>query len=270
MIATPLGGSARRALRRLQTLAPRATSGVHVLAYHLVDAGTGSPVDLPRATFRRQMEELARSGRVVGLQDGLAHLAKPPTEDPAPRVVLTFDDAYDNFRSRVWPVLDELALPATLYVPTGFLDRRCPGPLTGARDHPPLAWDDLRNLAHSGLLTVGSHSDTHPDLPGLPLDRVCDELLGSQRRLEERLELAVQDFCYPRARWSRQVEAQVAGVYRSATIAGGVLNRPGSSRPLRLGRLPVRRDMPASVETLLARSVWIEEWLAARLRPWRR
>lgn len=263
-------GALRSAVRRVQPLVPHARSGIHILAYHLVGAGTDSPVDLPEAIFRHQMEELADRGRVVSLTEALARLQ--PDQDPGPDlgVVLTFDDAYANFRSRVWPVLEELALPATLYVPTGFLEGRCPGPLAGARGLPPLVWSELRDLAASDLLTVGSHSDTHPDLPGLAADRVDTELRTSQEILEDRLQRPVRDFCYPRAHWDRGVEARVANVYRSAAIAGGTLNRAGRTPPLRLRRTPVRRDMPSTLAPVLARSVWIEEWLAARWRSLRR
>ena len=266
---------ARRLLRRLQRLAPAATSGTHVLAYHLVAAGTDSPVDLPMGTFRGQMEALAASGRVLSLGEALDRLIEPPVgleaePEVGPFVVLTFDDAYDNFRSRVWPVLERLGLPVTLYVPTGFVEGRCPGPLAGAQDHPPIAWRDLRNLAATGRLTVGSHSDTHPDLPRLPLSRLRGELRRSKDLLEERLECPVADFCYPRARWNRRAEREVAKHYRTAAIAGGRLNRPGNTRPFRLSRVPVRRDMPGDLTRILARSVWLEEWLADRLRSWRR
>jgi peptidoglycan/xylan/chitin deacetylase (PgdA/CDA1 family) len=262
---------ARRLLRRLQPLAPFATSGLHVLAYHLVGAGTDSPVDLPAETFERQMEDLAAAGRVVPLGEGLARLREPSAEPgDSPFVVLTFDDAYDNFRTRVWPVLERLELPATLYVPTGFLDGRCRGPLAAAPDHRPLSWSDLRDLAGTGRLTVGSHGDTHRDLPRLAEPRVREELRRSKDILEHRLERPIPDFCYPRALWSRRVEKQVAVYYRSASIAGGRLNRPDRTRALRLSRLPVRRDMPPDLEPVLARTVWPEEWLADRLRSWPR
>jgi len=143
------------------------------------------------------------------------------------------------------------------------------GPLAGARDHRPLAWSDLTELAATGLLTVGSHSDTHPDLPRLPDEEIREELRRAQDLLEERLQRPIPHFCYPRARWSVQVERQVAKRHRSAAIAGGVLNRPGRTRPLRLARLPIRRDMPEDLGPVLSRSVWPEEWLASRLRAWR-
>jgi peptidoglycan/xylan/chitin deacetylase (PgdA/CDA1 family) len=231
------GSALRRPARRLQPLVPGAAGGVHVLAYHLVEGGTGSPVDLPLDTFRRQMEELAATGRVLSLDDAVRRLEGGPA-DPAnretPAVVLTFDDAYRSFRTHAFPVLAELGLPATLYAPTAFVAGEAPGPLAGARDLPALDWGELAELAASGLVTVGSHTHTHPDLDTLARSdatAVRDELARSKELLEERLGRPVEHFAYPRARRSDVAETEVRARYRTAVVAGGRANRPAGFHP---------------------------------------
>lgn len=269
-----LAAALRGTVRRLQPLVPRAGAGFHVLAYHLVGAGTGSPVDLPLATFRRQMEELAASGRVIALDEaGESDDADDAGDtNQGPSVVITFDDAYRSFRTHAFPVLSDLALPVTLYVPTGFVSREAPGPLAGARDLPALDWSELAELAASGLVTVGSHTHTHPDLDTLAradAGAARAELAHSKELLEERLDRPVEHFAYPRARASAAAEREVRALYRSAVVAGGRVNQPLRFDPYRISRVPVRRDMPESLTPLLSRSLVLEEALAAVARELR-
>jgi peptidoglycan/xylan/chitin deacetylase (PgdA/CDA1 family) len=245
---------------------------VTILAYHLVGAGTGSPVDLPEEVFLQQMEELRRSGRAIPLSAALRLLegAETLAED---RVAITFDDAFDNFDRVARPVLEELELPATLFVPTDFLDGTAPGPLAGAEGLAPVAWSRLRELVRGGLVEVGSHSRSHPDLRALGDAQLDGEVRGSAETIRERLGVAPEVFCYPRGLTSARVEARVAAADRGAVAGGGVKNRPGRTRRECLRRVSLRADMPRSLGPVLGSAVVLEEWLANRarlLRPDRR
>lgn len=264
----------RRLARALQGLAPRASGpGCTVLCYHLVEAGTGSPVDLPEELFRRQMEEMAATAEVVPLEEAVGDLRRPGPasrrsirQSIRPRVALTFDDAYRNFHERAFPVLAELGLPATLFVPVGFVEGECPPPLASSAALPAASWGELAEMTASGLVTVGSHTWSHPDLTALPAVAVDDELRRSRERLEERLGRPVRSFCYPRARRSRAVEARVRRHYDLAVVGGG--GRFGGQRrdPYRIERVSLRTDGPRSLAPVLRARVWLEERLADRLR----
>lgn len=258
--------AARGVLRSFQRLLPGRHRGVRVLAYHLVGAGTDSPVDLPAQRFRRQMEELAQRGGTVGLGEALRRL-QDGSAAATSLTVLTFDDAFENFHAAAWPVLRDLALPATLFVPVGFVEGTHPSPLAGA-ELPPCTWDQLAAMVDAGL-AVGSHSWSHADLPGLAETDLDHELTTSRRRLEERLGTAVDTFCYPRALWDRRTERRVARVYRAACTGGGGRLRPRSHHPLRLQRVSVRRDGPSSLAPILEAGTWLEERWADRVRRWR-
>ena len=57
----------RRFVRSMQPLLPD-RPGVKVLCYHLIGAGTASPVDIPREVFWRQLLELKAAADVVPLE----------------------------------------------------------------------------------------------------------------------------------------------------------------------------------------------------------
>jgi len=72
---------------------------------------------LPVSEFARQMEFLHANYDVVSIDDALT------TETSArPRACITFDDGYRNNLDLALPILQGLRLPATIYLPTAFID----------------------------------------------------------------------------------------------------------------------------------------------------
>jgi poly-beta-1,6-N-acetyl-D-glucosamine N-deacetylase len=244
---------------------PREPRGVTILIYHLVGAGTQSAVDLPLDVFRAQLTELREFAQVCSLGTALRHLTSG-TNSPRPMVVVTFDDGFDNFRTRAWPVLRELEIPSTLYVPVGFIEGTCGPPLKGAEGLKPLSWSALRELASEPLLTIGSHSWHHRDMRTLGTRALRWDLRRSQQRLQDRTGAPAEHFSYPRAKWSRTVEEEIHPLYQTAVVAGGRRNLHGRFHPLRLARTPIRRDMPVRLTSIVQSSIWLEEWVASYAR----
>jgi len=260
-----LSRTSRSTVRLVQPLVPHDSRGVAILAYHLVGAGTRSPVDVPIDVFRAQMFELRECAHVCSLDEAVAHL-QAGADNSRPLAVVTFDDAFDNFRARALPVLRECQIPCTLYVPVGFVDGTSGTPLRGAEGLPPISWSALRELASDERLTIGSHSWRHQDLRLLPVNELRRDLWHSREYLEECTGTPIHHFCYPQAKWSRAVEPHVRAVYHTAVVAGGRRNFSARFHPLRLGRIPVRSDMPIRLTSVVRSTVWLEEWAASHAR----
>src|SRR5262245_35014240 len=139
--------NSRRIVEAAQLLLPKATEGTVVLAYHLVGAGTASPVDIDPKEFRRQLDVICSRCEVRSFDVMLS--TKPRSQARTPVVVLTFDDAYLNFRQVAWPALAERGLPVMLYVPVGFVNGSI-APIRGTT-LPACTWSDLRTLASEGV-----------------------------------------------------------------------------------------------------------------------
>lgn len=271
-----LSSTARQVLRSAQRLLPASSEGVLVLAYHLVEAGTSSAVDLPLRVFRRQIGEIVSRGRPSSLRDVLAAWDAPrPTAssgDDRPRVVVTFDDAHENFHGIAWPILRDAGVPVTLYVPTGFIDGEIDSPIRQGKHLAPMSWETLDKLVGEPLLTIGSHGRRHLNLARATYEESERELTDSRRRLESRLGIEVDSYCYPEGGWTPAMETLVSETYRSAVVAGGGRARPRRTRWTAIPRVPIRRDMPESLDPVLRAPVWLEERLAATVRSlrWRR
>ncbi|HZZ92456.1 MAG TPA: polysaccharide deacetylase family protein [Usitatibacter sp.] len=101
--------------------APLRPRGVYVLMYHRISAPGDFFGGVSVDNFRRQMEWLRDHCTPVWPEDVLratqyARRGKPP-------VVVTFDDGYRDFRTRAWPILQELGIPAAVFLATQFMDR---------------------------------------------------------------------------------------------------------------------------------------------------
>ena len=107
-------------------------------------------------------------------------------------------------------------------------------------------WKALRGL-DPAVITIGSHTLTHPILPGVPEAELETEVRDSRRQLERGLERPVDTFAYPNGDLDPAADACVRRHYRVALRAtGGWVKRgvdlyrlprvPAPSGVLRLAR----------------------------------
>lgn len=229
----------RRRLKQALALVARAqpASGATLLIYHRVGGGTADELDLPTASFERQLDLLA-SHDVVHLDTALDRL---DTDDTTPSVVLTFDDGFDDVFANAWPMLRERGIPFTVYLASGFVGDTMvwEGSTAKGEAGRGMTWDQLGELVDSGLCTVGNHTHGHvrPEvLTEAELD-ACTALV------EERLGVTPRHFTYP---WGIAVPAMEDALrerFRSASTGELGRNLPDTDR-MRLKRVPVRQSDP--------------------------
>jgi peptidoglycan/xylan/chitin deacetylase (PgdA/CDA1 family) len=99
-------------------------------------------------------------------------------------------------------------------------------------------WNDLRSFDRE-LITVGSHTLSHPILTKLSGQEIESEILDSHRFLEQRLERKVDFFCYPNGAYDRRAYQLVQKTYRAAvTTETGVIDGTEGLDVHRLPRIP--------------------------------
>ena len=100
----------------------RHAADLAILMYHGVVERRLEPAcwhQLPRDDFVRQLAWVSRHYDVLPLDDALDRQAADQLKRPT--AALTFDDGFLNNRTLVWPVLQHLQLPATIFLPTSAL-----------------------------------------------------------------------------------------------------------------------------------------------------
>ncbi len=241
-------------------------AGVVVLIYHRIGTDSGLDVDLPVADFEDQAARLAASGRVQTLDAALDRL-DADTRTSLDPVVITFDDGTADFADRAVPVLAKYGLPATLYVATDFVDRQVEFPNNGR----PLSWAALRDVASTGLVTIGSHTHTHALLDRLAPDAIAEELDRADDLIADHVGARPEHFAYPKAvAGSSPADRAVRARYRSAALAGTRPNEYQRTDPYRLARTPIQRsDGARFFAAKLNGGMRLEDSVRVTLNRWR-
>lgn len=194
------------------------TNEVVVLMYHSIDR-SGWKLSVTPEMFERQMYYLARKGWVVPLADIVAY-AKGEKKLPAHAVAITFDDGYRDLLTTVFPILERYNIPATVFIPS---DLSAP---VDPNSTPRLTEEELRTLAHSPFITVGSHAKTHRKFTELSFEEMQNESSESAEILGRISGKQPCFFAYPFGARSNDAERAVknAGYEAAWSITEGTIH----------------------------------------------
>lgn len=107
-------------------------------------------------------------------------------------------------------------------------------------------WSQVRELAQSGLVTIGAHTVTHPILSKVSTEQAWQEIAESKRIIEQQTDLPVHYFSYPNGTaddfTDESVEIVKSSGYLAACTAIKGYNRPGDDL-FRLKRIDVTYGM---------------------------
>jgi len=214
-------------------LGSRAEGALGILVYHRVSPippGVVRPTwNVQPERFRRQMLELLDRGYSVWPLKSVIDYCMSAKTIPSKVTAITFDDGYETVYLRAWPVLQELRIPATIFVATAYLDSHEPFPFDdwGSLYHEqvppetwrPLTWAQCQEMESAGLIEIGTHSHTHGDFRGNP-ESLKQDLRMSLEILQEKLGARRYSFAFPYG--SRQlgfVDDSLLNVAQEAGVA---------------------------------------------------
>ena len=186
-------------------------------------------------SFRSQLDWLQCHGQIVSLHEAVKRRAEPGAER---LYALTFDDGYSDVYLNAFPLIEERGIPFTLYLTSGPIENP-----DGFPNWPgePLTWGHAREMIDSGLVTVGAHTHSHPDMSTLGDEAIRSEISASNTLIEERCGVVPRHFTYPWGRWSFTADAIVRSTYDTATVGSGS-GISADADVHRLHRLPIQRS----------------------------
>jgi peptidoglycan/xylan/chitin deacetylase (PgdA/CDA1 family) len=229
-----------RALRRV------AHSRSAILGYHGIASSSRREdpflLSVTPARFRLQLETMLAAGFRFMTVAELAAAAAGRRPPPALAAV-SFDDGMRNNLTVALPILRDLGIRATVYVPSGWVGRR--SPWIKGTEGAILSADDLRALAGAGW-EIGAHTVTHADLATLDYAACRREIEHSRAELERLVGTQVTTLAYPYGRYG---EAAIAAA-RDAGLAAAVTTGSGSWRPYELTRAMIGAADPLPVVLL--------------------
>lgn len=172
---------------------------VPILTYHNI--GEAPPEATHRGLylgidkFRSHLRSLRRRGyRGVSMEEGLPYLRG---EKDGRVAIITFDDGYVDNLELAMPVLQEFGFSATCYLVANHLGDHNAWDAEELRVKKPTMDEGRVREWLAGGMKVGAHTMTHPHLPQLTSVQKRSEIIDSRARLEDRLGISIDHFCFP-------------------------------------------------------------------------
>jgi len=192
-------------------------ANIPVLMYHYIEAPLATTtlpgLYLEPQIFESQLQEIKKNEYNVVFISEVADSLRQSRSLPKCSLALTFDDGYEDFYTKAFPLLKKYNLKGALYVIINRLDT--PGYVTRAQ---------VREMAESGFIEIGSHTFNHPDLRTKKYKDAVFEIRDSRAELEKISGYPVRTFAYPYGHFNADdlSIAETSGYWGAVSVKPGV------------------------------------------------
>ncbi len=198
--------------------------GARILMYHrIADLDNYDQLTVGVENFENQMAWLSSNRKVFSLSDVVERISKGKPDTNL--IAVTFDDGYLDNLEYALPILEKYQIPATIFITSDFAAQRKSHPRyqnESKRLH--LNWQEVKKLSNHPLITIGSHTITHPMLSEQSDNDALVEVSGSKSEIEASLAMGVRHFCYPSGNFTEREETYVqqCGYISAVTVKPGM------------------------------------------------
>jgi len=126
----------------------------------------------------------------------LAELVGRVSAGQTGHAAVTIDDGYRDCYERAFPILQSMAIPFTVFLPTSFLQTGQAEWANECRALPPLTWGQVREMQRYGA-DAECHTHEHWRWSERSSEAITRDLNTSRRILEDTLDAPVSSFAYP-------------------------------------------------------------------------
>ena len=195
---------------------PAFSENLPILMYHYIEAPSAT-TSLPNLymkpeIFEGQLQIIKHFGYSTMFASEAALSLQTETPLPKDSIVLTFDDGYRDFYTNAFPLLKKYQIKATVYVIINAL---------GQDNY--LTKEQVKEMADSGLVEIGSHTFNHLDLTKLKKKDAIFEINYSRQALEKISGQKVLTFAYPYGHYT----SADAAIVRSAGYLAALSTKSG-------------------------------------------
>ena len=185
---------------------------VPVIMYHDILPKKKVSFDLTIKQFENHLQLIKKNGVTPISLDQLIRHLRTGESLPEKPIVLTFDDGYIGHYEIVYPLLKKYNYPAIFSIYTDKVEGKIVGRST-------VTWEQLQEMAANPLVTIASHSVTHPrNLTKLSDRELQAEVWKSKQVLEEKLGIKIRYFTYPEGKYDERVSAWIKATGYEAAL----------------------------------------------------
>ena len=179
--------------------------------------------------FRKNLEYIKAANYAVISTTDLADFFDHGKVLPVKPLILTFDDAYEDNYSVMYPILREYGFTATIFTPTGLV-----------QNPEYLSWKQIKEM--NGLVYFGNHTWSHHSSTG-SVDVLEKEISLADKQLAENGQNNLKIFAYPYGNPSDSAEKvlQTLGYKLAFTTVNGTIQCKG--KRYELPRIRVANDL---------------------------
>jgi peptidoglycan/xylan/chitin deacetylase (PgdA/CDA1 family) len=208
--------------------------GLTILMYHKVSENTADGLTIPARKLDQQLFFIREQGfSILSFKELLGFISKGLSLPQKP-LILTFDDAYENFRTYAFPLLKKNNFKATVFMPVAFMGK------TNTWDNGHdliLGTEAIKELTRTEAVEIGLHSFRHRNYAELSIADIKQDLLDCKNTLDSNEIPFVPVLAYPFGGFPRKDKQKLADmmhVFRENKIDLAV--RIGN----RINPLPIR------------------------------
>lgn len=213
-----------------------------IVAFHTIgERGQDNSIQVSPELFRSYCRHFKKYFDVVSLDDLVDDIRQ--NRNVGGKLAITFDDGYrDNYTFAALE-LERAGLPATFFVTAKFISSQTVPWWEEDSDIAPewMTWDEIIDLDRRGF-TIGAHTVGHANLRKCSEDDAREEIGGSKRIIEDKLQHSISHFAFPYggrehiSERAREIVREV-GFESCASCFGGLVS--DDSRPMELLRIPI-------------------------------
>ncbi len=219
--------------------------GVIILVYHRVNdiLPVHNLVTRTKA-FAEQMRFLSRHPKVfqvIGLREFETGQPAIFEQEPKTKIIITFDDGYQDNYLNAFPALKKFGLPATIFLTTGLIGTDQKFKRYGQMPTPDmLKWEEIAEM-YAHRITFGAHTASHPHLPKFSYQTQREEIAESRACVNKNLPQGerLDTFCYPYGEYNAdtiKIVRELGFKYALSVIPG--VNTP-DTLPYELRRIEI-------------------------------
>jgi peptidoglycan/xylan/chitin deacetylase (PgdA/CDA1 family) len=200
---------------------------VPIMMYHDILAEKQVFFDVIPEEFESALQLIRKQGVTPISLDQLVEHLKTGIPLPKKPILLTFDDGYEGHYTYVYRLLKKYNYPGAFSI--------YPSKVGTKKGRSSLSWAQLKEMAADPLITIASHSLTHPpDLTQLSDAKLQKEVVESKQILERELGKPIRYFIYPEGKNDARVQEAVkqAGYEAAWTMNDGDNRFAGESENL--------------------------------------